>query len=691
MDVARRQSPFGVKKIVFLILAVTVAGSLFGEVMLLKHSNEFKPEDYDLGEVRHFVEGGGILMATGVWEPAIWEFLSKVDGTLTRPGLARCTGWDREGTSEVVPAGKVPHPLVSFPNPYDDADSDDAHFLPNTLSGWTVLTVCSEGFPVMLYRRVGKGGIVVSLHIWWSGGLSRILEENFNVWSQLQKSGLSVKAAKMSEICPGRGRIAMVLAAPPQGSAELTVVAKPAEGEKVSFSQPFTGNTCVLDYEIPFSGKAKFGVAVRVRGKRTILFKRDLDLPPPVTLGLAAGNAVLPSTRRTDEVSLVARLYPTKAPADGCTLRVAVTDAVRTSKAISTASFALPERNAPHVWRFKMKFPKTLPPGKYRVAADLKPGDDAPIGKGSFVFEVLEHDKGEFLADADGCFIRDGKPFFPLGVYHVVPDEYETVKGLGFNFIQAFKHQMATMDGIHKAEKQNLSVLVEGSAHDAPLGVIDRWRDTDTTAMWYVADEPSEKREAGLYEANATFHEFDRKRLTYIVSNRPDLFPWFEDKADVFACDCYGSMGKCVNWLRRYERKLPPDKPFVFIPNTEPRDARMVRAQAILGIAHGARGLIWYCWDEYGGTGEVGLHDKEDLKEAFRAVLAELAGYRETLTAVTRQKFECGPIHGIVLGEGKSARVFMVNVRGKEVRQAVKIPGGKTYSKPFGPFEAVVL
>ena len=674
-----------------LLAAVTLAAP--AEIMHLKHSNAFRADELDLGEVKHFVEGGGILVSTGVWEPAIWDFLAKVDGTLTKPGWARCRGWDREGTSEVLPAGKVPHPLVSFPNLYDDADSDDAHFLPNSLNGWTILAECSEGFPVMLYRPVGKGGIIVSLHIWWSGQLSRILEENFNVWSQLRKAGLQVKSAKMTEVCPGRGRIEMTLAAPAQGTVELLVVAKPADGEKLSFAKTFTGTTCALDYEIPFSGPARFGVAVRVRGKRTILFKRDLDLPPPVSLELAAGNGVLPANRRMDEVSLVARLYPTKAPADGCSLRVAVTDAIRTSKAISTASIKLPEKGAPHVWRFRMKFPKTLPPGKYRVAADLKPGDGgAPLGKGDMVFEVLAQQKGECLADSDGCFIRNGKPFFPLGVYHVLPKEYEVVKGLGFNFIQAFKHQMATMDGIHHAEKQNLSVLVEGSAKDAPLGIIDRWRDTETTAFWYVADEPCEKSEDALYEKNAVFHDFDKHRLTYIVSNRPDLFPWFEDKADIFACDCYGSMGKCVNWLRRYERKLPADKPFVFIPNTEPSDPRHVRAQAFLGIAHGARGLIWYCWDEYGGTGEVGLHDKEELKAEFRKLLPELAGYTDVLTAVKREKFEKGPIHGIVLGEKPGpCRAFMVNVRKTESKASLKLPGVGTWSHTFGPFEAVTL
>ena len=679
-----------------LSLAAVLSGAALvssAELLHLKHSNNFDPADYDVGEAKHFVEEGGIIVATGCWEMPIWDFLAKVDGTLTRPGWTRCIGWDRDGTSEVRPAGKVPHPLVSFPNLYDDADSDDAHFLPNTLNGWTVLAECSEGFPVMIFRRVGKGGIVVSLHIWWSGQLSRILEENFNAWTQFQKAGLQVKAAKMTEVCPGRGRIAIALAAPPQGSVELMVVARPAEGEQTAFVKPFSGATCSLDYEIPFSGPCKFGVAVRVKGKRTMLFKRDMDLPPPVSLELAAGNGVLPANRRTDEVSLVARLYPTKAPADGCTLRVALTDALRASKAISTASFKLPEKNAPHVWRFRMKFPNALPPGKYRVSADLKPGDGgAPLGKGTMVFEVLAHEKGECLADSDGCFIRNGKPFFPLGVYHVLPKDYETVKGLGFNFIQAFKHEMALQDGIRHAEKQKLSVLVEGSSGDTTKGILDPWRDTDTTAFWYVADEPSEKREAGLYEANRLFHEFDRNRLTYIVSNRPDLFGWFEDKADVFACDCYGSMGKCVNWLRRYERKLPPDKPFVFIPNTEPSDPRFVRAQAFLGIAHGARGLIWYCWNEFGGDGTVGLHNKEELKAAFARLLPELQGYSELLTAVQREKFSSGRIHGIALGDGAERRAFVVNISTKQAEKAsFKLSDGTTFSVKLDPVEAKVL
>ena len=38
--------------------------------------------------------------------------------------------------------------------------------------------------------------------------------------------------------------------------------------------------------------------------------------------------------------------------------------------------------------------------------------------------------------------IVDGKPFFPLGIYHVDPEDFETIRDIGFNFVQTFKYKM---------------------------------------------------------------------------------------------------------------------------------------------------------------------------------------------------------------------------------------------------------
>lgn len=569
------------------------AATAFAEIKNLKPGSSLNPADYDVGELRNFVKGGGVLFCSDALYRTTWQLLGQIDEDFGNVTWRNCESWAKDGDSQTCPVGKPPHPLMTFPNAYDDADTW-GHFVGSSCKGWTVLAACAEGEPMMLYRQLGKGGIIACANLWWYGAVPKILTENINAWTGLLGAGIVPKSAQMTPLAAGKGHVSITLAKPPAKEARLEVSVEPDGGRKAVFSKKFTTKGVELDYDLAFAGKGHVELTVE-SGKekaRTVIFARDVDFPK-----------------------------------------------------------------------------KTVKSGKPTTLKVSKTG---------------------LSADADGIFYWNGKLFFPMGVYHAEPDDFETIMDIGFNFAQVFKYKMILQKGIAKAEKLDLPVLIEGDYKDIPLHALDMFKKSHTTAMWYVADEPNEYSKK-LVEASEAYRAWDKDHLTFVTSNRPDIFGWLSGFADVFSCDCYGDMGKCVDWLRRVDRQMPAGKPFIFVPPAVPKDIRYLRAQAFLGIAHGAKGLLWYTWKDKNYAKEE-LYDKEEQIEEFRKVLSELKENAEYLTSPSRYAFETGTIHGVVLGEKNDRRAFVVNVSSKaSAKASVKLPDGAAIALKLDPLEASVI
>lgn len=573
------------------VLAAFCAATAFAEIKTVTPGSRLNAADYDVGELRNFVKGGGVLFCSDALYRSTWQLLGQIDEAFGRVTWKICESWSKDGDSQTRPVGKPAHPLMTFPNAYDDADTW-GHFVGSSCKGWTVLAACAEGEPMILYRQLGKGGIIACANIWWYGAVPKVLTENINAWVGLLGAGIVPKAAQMTPLAAGKGHVSITLAKPPPKESRLEVSVEPDGGRKAVFSKKLTSKGVELDYDLAFAGKGRFELALESGKARTVIFARDVDLPKKLA---------------------------------------------------------------------KTGRPKTPKVGKTGLSAD-----------------------------ANGIFCWNGKPFFPLGIYHVDPEDFETIRDIGFNFVQTFKYKMILGKGIAKAEQLDLPVLVEGDYTDIPKHALDMFKKSHTTAMWYVADEPDEYSKK-LVEGSAAYRAWDKDRLTFVTSNRPDIFGWLSDFADVFSCDCYGDMGKCVDWLRRVDRQVPVGKPFVFVPPAVPKDIRYLRAQAFLGIAHGARGLLWYTWKDKRHPAEE-LYGREEQIEAFRKLLSELKEHAAYLTSPSRYAFETGTIHGVVLGEKNDRRAYVVNVSSKAPAKAsVKTPDGATIAVMLEPLEVSVI
>ena len=99
---------------------------------------------------------------------------------------------------------------------------------------------------------------------------------------------------------------------------------------------------------------------------------------------------------------------------------------------------------------------------------------------------------------------------------------------------------------------------------------------------------------------------------------------------------------------------------------------------AYLSIASGARGILWYCWQE--GDPPNGLHTNPALQEFARGLLAEIKGLAPAiLSGRTKELSLCGGrVRALLCGTKETGvHLICVNPTGEAavVDDAPKMPG----------------
>ena len=135
-------------------------------------------------------------------------------------------------------------------------------------------------------------------------------------------------------------------------------------------------------------------------------------------------------------------------------------------------------------------------------------------------FRVLKLTEGQAIIDEDHTILADGEPFFPLGIYHVKPHDYEKVADIGFNMVQMWSWHFP--DALDKAKEYGLRALVEFN-DNTPERFVNQWYSIvgnhPATAMLYVADEPKETWFTELEKRISMFHIMDLNHPGYMASN----------------------------------------------------------------------------------------------------------------------------------------------------------------------------
>ena len=223
------------------------------------------------------------------------------------------------------------------------------------------------------------------------------------------------------------------------------------------------------------------------------------------------------------------------------------------------------------------------------------------------------------------CYVN-GKPFFPIGLYHVSTPAIERINeksraaGLPeLDLLQSVKHLrdmgfntihhtwvMPSEDYLAYTEKLGMWVIPEVAAPTAEQVAMAN-RHTNVL-MWYGSDEPSGETLNVIKRASVQTAALDPHRPVSAAVCNPDLFKPALEGFDFVMLDPYiiryRPLTVIADWMKAAMEAGKGNKALWLVPQAFTIDSpswkeptpEEVRCQAYIGLVHGATGLVWYAF-----------------------------------------------------------------------------------------------
>ncbi len=143
---------------------------------------------------------------------------------------------------------------------------------------------------------------------------------------------------------------------------------------------------------------------------------------------------------RVSNVNFSITLAPDGEKIESAGIYLTVLDANR-NRVVST-NLMLATNAAPLVWHQPIALDSSLPAGNYSLQTVLADANNAKetLAEAKTSFKILAPSSTQTIIDEDGTFLVNGKPFFPLGLYHVQPDDSKLryVQGVSIRLHSSF-------------------------------------------------------------------------------------------------------------------------------------------------------------------------------------------------------------------------------------------------------------
>ncbi len=271
----------------------------------------------------------------------------------------------------------------------------------------------------------------------------------------------------------------------------------------------------------------------------------------------------------------------------------------------------------------------SVPEGDYTLRVDIEDAHYKLIAHESRPLSVLPPAPVEVTFTSDRVCYVNGKPLFPIGLYHVSEPVVDIVNarareiGLpeitvgsmlrdcrahGFNCVVR-GWGMPSEDYLKQADDLGLWVMPEvGAPSSEDLAeLVKRANKFGNVLMWYGVDEPMGDRLGLAQNAYARFKAADPHRPVSAALNNPSLLPGALQAYDLFMMDPYfirhGPLEHVADWTDAAMEAGRGEVPIWQVPQAfgidlhweEPTSAEL-RCQAYLCINHGATGLVWYAY-----------------------------------------------------------------------------------------------
>jgi hypothetical protein len=653
----------------------------------------YGPDTRDLGlggaRWRAFLERGGAVVLSDCNYPSCVDWLERLAPSCAVT-LAPCA------TADAARESTPPHPLHRLPNPVSGRNSWQHLVLP--AGGWEAMTLCGDGHATTAVQPLGAGLLVLSTP--WPLGPANLE----NLWANLQLRRLGLRATRF-EIAPlglGDGVVTLGLQGVGAGARAVTLryTLEPAQGQARTVSATAeVGSDAAVELRLACSStraddRARARLELQVADRAVRLFEHTLELVPllDVRLDRPAYRGIVPAAARPGEVVLGVTVTPEQEPLAELTLEAWVC-------AAAGAELTRRERQPVTTNEFTLRLPlPDLGPGDYVVHTDLRRAG-AVIATVERRLSLLPDGPAVVIIDEQMNLRVDGKPFFPLGVYHVEEAELPAIAALGLNTVQGWGGNLERARSfLDRAQANGLKVLLEmGGLVDSKVHTeaieahVQAFKNHPALLAWYVRDEPSPGQHAVVREAAELFQRLDRAHPTYLVSCSPGDFAVQAQFADIFAVDPYplpgGPLAMVAQWADAAWKATRGRRPVWLIPQAfdstsyerqppergaNPPTPAQERCMVYLSLVHGAKGIVWYTWDD--GPNQ-GAKYHPALQGAIRGLCGEISALAPLLCSGTQRPFVTadGKVHGLVCVAPTGRRLVLVNLTADAVRAPIYV------------------
>ena len=270
----------------------------------------------------------------------------------------------------------------------------------------------------------------------------------------------------------------------------------------------------------------------------------------------------------------------------------------------------------------------------------------------------------------DGTLLRNGEPFFPIGIYAVqgcaansnsMENAIRSLKDVGFNFILRGGDPKVDFDGfLELADRYGMITACEENPPDRfdmiVSGAMARYRRHPSLVAWYLADDSTwtatpeqvlwRRRLCRAFDpehltlqADRPIHDGGQARYTPYVGTSEIFLP------EVYPCRTEKPTGTEIADFVRMMRTIPEaiaagGRPTRSIwPILQQFDGwgwkrfptfEEVRAECWQSVIHGGRGVVWYVYTSRSGRGRGVVSSPEQWNTMTR-VVRELALVRADL------------------------------------------------------------
>ncbi|MEZ0257835.1 MAG: hypothetical protein ACAI37_21325 [Chthoniobacter sp.] len=223
---------------------------------------------------------------------------------------------------------------------------------------------------------------------------------------------------------------------------------------------------------------------------------------------------------------------------------------------------------------------------------------------------------GRTMIHADNTLSHDGKKFFPLMMYHAMPEDFPLMAELGINIVLNDFNLNRTYPSdragyvqgltacLDAAEKNHLFMIASANAAFGKLFTIPVAREHPALLLWYGDDEPWGDL-TRLSESYNTIKMIEPNLPVLIVQNNYSRLQDTAPAADILATDPYPipnvSLRAVCDATQSSIRAVAGRKPvWAVLPQYGGKvpTREELRGMIWLAIASGANGLGFFTWDE---------------------------------------------------------------------------------------------